>query len=423
MRVGWRRVSLGAIVGCAVLGQSGRNRALCLSASRRSQPLNEDFVSRTPTDLPRGRSMNLENSDRRRYARTKPPRLLHVRFGEGNDAVLLNASLDGLCFQATSPVESSRPLDVTISRSPSSSINARGKIAWTSRERNVGGLQFLDATYGALSTLGAWLVEPSPTQSEGTSQGSLPSLPLEFPLPNTEVRPPKPATPPPMAAPTPASRSETDDLPEGRLLLEDSKNRLPFAESPAKPRTARTPLIALALLAVASAYVLISVNARHTLGSWLIHLGEYVNSDSATANQQAPPAASARSVEQQGPSAGESSGMRDPQAAPATNSFDPTEKSPEESRSSSALKLESPNQIPSARAGNSPADKISQLWSAVARGDANAEVSLARVYLNGDGVNKNCEQARVLLVAASKRRNAEATRELRKLRAHGCTGR
>lgn len=367
--------------------------------------------------------MNLENSERRKYARTKPPRLLYVRFGKENGGILLNASLHGFCFQATSPVQSSQPLDVTISRSPSSCINTRARIVWSSDDQNIGGLQFLDLTYGALSMLGEWLVEPSPAQSDAASPGSTPTLPAEFPLPGTsELRPTQPATPPSSPIPSLANRNETDDLLKGPLFVEDSKIRFPVLEPPVKTRTARTLFIVLALLAVSTAYILNSRTARHTLGSWLIDLGEYLNSDSATTNPPSSPAPSARPIEQPGSSPGESSDTRDPQVPPVTDRSDAPGNAPAESRGGpSALRLDAPNQSLSGRAGNSPTDTISQLWTAVARGDANAEVTLARRFLNGDGVNKNCEQARVLLVAASKRGNPEAIRELRKLLAHGCT--
>jgi len=64
--------------------------------------------------------------------------------------------------------------------------------------------------------------------------------------------------------------------------------------------------------------------------------------------------------------------------------------------------------------------RVSELWSEVEAGDSNAEVALARVYLKGDGVPRNCEQARVLLRAAMKKGNAEARQEYRNLRFAAC---
>src|SRR2546430_13560143 len=50
-----------------------------------------------------------------------------------------------------------------------------------------------------------------------------------------------------------------------------------------------------------------------------------------------------------------------------------------------------------------------QLWSAVEAGDSSAEAALAQLYLTGDGVPRSCEQARVLLRAASKKGNIAAS--------------
>jgi len=61
-----------------------------------------------------------------------------------------------------------------------------------------------------------------------------------------------------------------------------------------------------------------------------------------------------------------------------------------------------------------------QLWSAVQAGDTVAEVALAQLYLTGDGVPRNCEQARVLLRAASKSGNVEALEQLHKLDKSTC---
>jgi TPR repeat protein len=44
-----------------------------------------------------------------------------------------------------------------------------------------------------------------------------------------------------------------------------------------------------------------------------------------------------------------------------------------------------------------------ELWKAVKRGRVNAEVALANLYLEGEAVPRNCEQAHMLLYAASMR--------------------
>jgi TPR repeat protein len=61
-----------------------------------------------------------------------------------------------------------------------------------------------------------------------------------------------------------------------------------------------------------------------------------------------------------------------------------------------------------------------KLWSSVQAGDTKAAVALADLYLRGDGVPVNCDQARVLLVVASKENDPNATKKLQELDETGC---
>lgn len=81
-----------------------------------------------------------------------------------------------------------------------------------------------------------------------------------------------------------------------------------------------------------------------------------------------------------------------------------------------------PTQLPDAEPGRtkktSPTPE--QLWSSVQEGNTKAAVALADLYMRGDGIAVNCDQARVLLVVASKENNAEATKKLQDLDKTGC---
>jgi hypothetical protein len=62
-----------------------------------------------------------------------------------------------------------------------------------------------------------------------------------------------------------------------------------------------------------------------------------------------------------------------------------------------------------------------QLWASVQSGNTKAAVALADLYMRGDGVPVNCNQARVLLLVASAKSNADAIRKLRELdKTGGC---
>ncbi|HLV85974.1 MAG TPA: hypothetical protein VKV39_03290 [Candidatus Sulfotelmatobacter sp.] len=60
------------------------------------------------------------------------------------------------------------------------------------------------------------------------------------------------------------------------------------------------------------------------------------------------------------------------------------------------------------------------LWKSVAKQNTEATLLLARLYLRGEGVQKNCEQGHVLLDAAAKKGNKEAASMLQNLQAFGC---
>lgn len=63
---------------------------------------------------------------------------------------------------------------------------------------------------------------------------------------------------------------------------------------------------------------------------------------------------------------------------------------------------------------------VELLWSAVKKGNVPAEVTLGDLYRRGDGVEKSCDQARVLLVAASKKGSADARKQLEQMAEQGC---
>lgn len=73
-----------------------------------------------------------------------------------------------------------------------------------------------------------------------------------------------------------------------------------------------------------------------------------------------------------------------------------------------------------ARTREAKARAAALLWTAVTKGSSDAEIELADVYGRGEGVRKNCQQARILLAAARDKHNALAGKEAAELRVYGC---
>jgi hypothetical protein len=67
-----------------------------------------------------------------------------------------------------------------------------------------------------------------------------------------------------------------------------------------------------------------------------------------------------------------------------------------------------------------PAEAATWLWKAMAKHNAKAPLLLADLYLKGEGVSKNCDQARVLLDSATRAGVKDAAERLRHLQAFGC---
>jgi hypothetical protein len=66
------------------------------------------------------------------------------------------------------------------------------------------------------------------------------------------------------------------------------------------------------------------------------------------------------------------------------------------------------------------AEAAKWLWKAMGKHNGSASVLLADLYLKGDGVPKNCDQAHILLDSAALRGTKDAGERLRHLQAFGC---
>ncbi len=64
-------------------------------------------------------------------------------------------------------------------------------------------------------------------------------------------------------------------------------------------------------------------------------------------------------------------------------------------------------------------DRAAWLWKAVAKGNPQARIKLASMYVQGSGVDRNCDQAQVLLSGAAKEGNQQAKLSLEQIRLQG----
>ncbi|HEX4425532.1 MAG TPA: hypothetical protein VH079_09035 [Terriglobales bacterium] len=72
-------------------------------------------------------------------------------------------------------------------------------------------------------------------------------------------------------------------------------------------------------------------------------------------------------------------------------------------RSAKKVQPPIPSEQPAETAASPAIDNPAELWKSVRSGDSRAEVTLAKLYLDGNSVPQSCEQTHMLLLAASKK--------------------
>jgi TPR repeat protein len=70
--------------------------------------------------------------------------------------------------------------------------------------------------------------------------------------------------------------------------------------------------------------------------------------------------------------------------------------------------------------GSDLSEAVRLLWASVEKGNSNAEVALAGLYIEGKGVSKNCDQAKILLTAAARKGGARTQDLLSRFQGESC---
>ena len=232
--------------------------------------------------------------------------------------------------------------------------------------------------------------------------------------------------------------------PRARLLHGDARTQ-PLPNLPVPPRTERTQREWFTLPRALATMVLLTLLVsgyvyRQPIGSKLILIGEAMGGATRNAGDASAPDVRGPDSIQPSPSQGAdgdtkpvqpSQTVQAPPSIPSTATPPPasaskaTTVSPLSSPSVAGDSGESEYQqaLQLMRVGNSANDRaeaVRLLWSAVEKGNQNAEVSLADLYWHGKGVARNCDQARILFTAAARKGGSEAQKRLQQFRQEGC---
>lgn len=378
-----------------------------------------------------------DTPERRRHLRVTPSPFLVIRFASGNAGVVLDVSHEGLGFLASAPVNETQFVRFEIAGRSKLTSEAIGRLMWKDSTGKRAGLKFTqiprelrtliesflpaeetvraeasgpvaalvqnlnleehvralprnpklmvfaaNAVTCALAcfiVLGIWRTvggrspagaagAPSHAQQRITGLFSF----LRAPLSSVDAAKPVPSAPqPPAEALTPASPGGSDG---GVSLAELTRARLPLPAA---------PLATIELFELSP--------ARAGLR----------NSASAAAGA----AASAVAKDAAASPAG-----KHPAVANAGTPGD-----------ASQAPLDLARGLLKKDAGPEEQAKAAQLlWHAVEKGNVAAELALADLYLAGQGVEKSCSQARVLLTTAQNHKSSLAAKKLNGLAAYGC---
>ena len=377
-------------------------------------------------------------TERRCVQRKRPGGISYFQFEAGSGGIVLDASEKGLAFQAADAIHHLGRSRICISPRPEERIELNSHIVWIDRSRKAGGLRFLDQGAETAKKLRDWLRQSCGSQFE------------EVPLPEWAVRGTregcpeirrlneKPVSSPSMVVPPLrkeagrrriAEQGPTPPLPTP--FTSDLTRQLQEAEASSGRfvRNVATGFV-IGVLLIAPVVLFEDIHLFGTLrpiiADSLIRLGEKLNGNTNLRPQGSASSVSPAQVLGQSPSPSEPTANA---ARPETR--EATHQTPSASgqnnvqipRLATPRPKETAEHSPEHRSPHSAKDRsaqAAQLWAAVGSGDSSAEVGLARLYLKGEGVPRNCEQARILLRAAARGRNRQARQQLQKLRFSGC---
>ncbi len=418
--------------------------------------------------------------DRRQFTRHTPTARVSVKLGSNNRGMLVNLSEGGLAFQVVAPVATNDALRFRCALGHNQTIEATGEIIWTRGPGNTGGLRFLDLPEASRKRIAEWLVklplDPMPERAEpprdieqDVSPGAeSPALGAVAPAASGR------STAAAEARSSESLRVRNESPPIASLGRPRGESRLLQRQGdwPAlgydwlqKPPRKQKVVARAGRSGLSIEWLLLAIPIGIVIGA-LIPWPRISKQGAREARSQgsfapqksqaqvsplhgsvgaalAPPAAPMPSPTSNAdgefganvsrpPEADTQAGKQSPaQPAPQTHAPPPATAAP------ATPTTDHDSQVTPAAPGekeliqalrylngtygrkDTPA-AITWFWQAVQKGNQDAVVRLAGLYLRGEGVPKNCDQARILLTSAVQKGNREAARRLETLIASGC---
>ena len=411
-------------------------------------------------ELPRKKTMNLRNMnlDRREKLRRVPDKFAFIQLERDDGGSVLDVSEGGLRFETFTPVPQSGPVHLWFSLNLHERIEAWGEVVWTNATKKAGGLRFLRLTEEGRAKIREWISQPprrEPVQEKPSRWGNTKELfarigasepdavarfvskarPRQaksevYTIPraweateaNAPVRTPVPTFSGPGEAvdtstlfPPPEQTGASGELVPMQRYLSAKRRQLILG---LMLGTCISASVAVATIKYSN-----SRSERKGPEKAAVELSALKNSAPALppAPMNPSPANSTPAdifgSSNSGKEATKSRATNIPVAETGGHSSPHTLETAATRASAGVLIQQAPRAIASRKKSTMTPQ---QLWASVQTGNTKSAVTLAELYIKGDGVPQNCNQARVLLLVASEKRNAGAIKRLEELDKTGC---
>ena len=372
------------------------------------------------------------NLDRRRQPRITPPAFTFLQMERDEGGRVVNISEEGLCFESFTSLGEANPVRLWFSFNLRDRLEATGQVVWADGARKFGGLVFTDLNEAARQQIRSLIAESS-SEQEATgrngSNGEMIARRSFFHANGAKI-----------AAAPELGEVRTQAQPAG-ARAEASKSELAAEEGSDLPgHTQLVPLerfvsatrsqflrgLLLGILIPTAIGIPLFRSMMHSRpgggGSEMPEQNSQVNPGGQSDAQSGKCVCDPTSLTAVPPAPLKSQSSTKASDSPANLPAPGLRKNSSGSSSSqqnaggASLAQVSANQSSSKKSTATP----DQLWEAVQAGNAKAAVTLADLYLRGDGVPANCAQAKILLGFASQKKNVEATRRAQQLEKDGC---
>ena len=369
--------------------------------------------------------------NRRQHLRKVPDESTFIQIERDEVGTVLNLSEGGLCFRSFAPVPEYGPVYFWLSFNLRDQVEAMGELAWADASRRIGGLRFTQLSKSGREQIHRWLSRLPAEEAEEEA----PILQVAARGARREAK---------AGGPDRVARFVAKARPRRSILSLSLVGNEPeeLKPSPVPARESESPAELVPLQRYLSVKrqqlvrgVLLGMCLSAAVGLsgfayWRYHLrtgnagAVPVQAPSPKVDLSVRPSASHVASPSNTPAgaifSGDAPNRRAASDQVASRPMsDLYARTPSKVSETKALKASVPASDSSQVSGKTPLNRTpmtrEQLWAAVQAGNTQAAVKLAELYIKGDGVSQNCQQARVLLLMASEKRNADAIKRLHEL--------